>query len=72
MDLRLGGLLVPFIGIKVIDLLLTVAVWCEVYHEWITSGIIDISLLLLITGGVYPLLTTALGQWCFPGRPTVH
>lgn len=24
--------------------------------------------LLLLTGGVYPLLTTALGQWCFPGR----
>lgn len=22
--------------------------------------------LLLITGGVYPLLTTALGQWWFP------
>ncbi|EEC8397695.1 TPA: K(+)-transporting ATPase subunit C [Escherichia coli] len=22
--------------------------------------------LLLITGGVYPLLTTVLGQWCFP------
>ncbi|EBJ6360276.1 potassium-transporting ATPase subunit KdpC, partial [Salmonella enterica] len=22
--------------------------------------------LLLLTGGVYPLLTTALGQWWFP------
>lgn len=22
--------------------------------------------LMLITGGVYPLLTTALGQWWFP------
>lgn len=25
--------------------------------------------LLLLTGGVYPLLTTALGQWWFPGKP---
>ncbi len=24
--------------------------------------------LLLITGGVYPLLTTLLGQWWFPRR----
>lgn len=28
--------------------------------------------LLLITGGVYPLLTTVLGQWWFPGRPMVR
>ncbi len=72
MDLRSGWLLVPFIGIKIIDLLLTVCGWCEVYHAWITSGVIDIYLSVLITGGVYPLLTTALGQWWFPGRPTVR
>lgn len=28
--------------------------------------------LMLITGGVYPLLTTALGQWWFPTRLTVR
>lgn len=28
--------------------------------------------LLLITGGVYPLLTTVLGNGGFPGRPMVR
>ena len=28
--------------------------------------------LLLITGGVYPLLTTGWGNGGFPGRPTVR
>ncbi len=72
MDLWSGWALVPFIGIKVIDLLLTVCGLGEVYHAWITSGIIDIYLSVIITGGVYPLLTTALGQWWFPCRPTVR
>ncbi len=50
----LGGLLVPFIGIKVIDLLLTVCGRCEVYHGGLRPALSTFIFLLLITGGVYP------------------
>lgn len=37
----LGGLVVPFIGIKVIDVLLTLLVWHEVYDDRFTSCFFD-------------------------------
>ncbi len=62
----LGGLLVPFIGIKSLILLLTV---CGLVNEFTMVDYVrhyrPFLFLLLITGGVYPLLTTALGQWWF-------
>ncbi|SUH04566.1 potassium-transporting ATPase subunit C [Salmonella enterica subsp. enterica] len=63
----LGGLVVPFIGIKVIDVLLTPAgsgVRCMMIG--LRPAFSTMLFLLLLTGGVYPLLTTALGQWWFP------
>ncbi|MFP1528050.1 potassium-transporting ATPase subunit C [Escherichia coli] len=36
------------------------------YHASLRPALSTFIFLLLITGGVYPLLTTALGRWWFP------
>lgn len=67
MDLRLGGLVVPFIGIKAIDLLLTLFEAGLKVNQMtmLRPAILLFILLSLITGGLYPLVTYALGQWWF-------
>ena len=63
-----GGLVVPFIGIKAIDLLLTLSGWCKERNESVTSG-------YSIVSAAYPAdrrgLSAAdhrLAQWWFPSQ----
>ena len=68
----LGGLIVPFIGIKVIDLLLGATVTrlrsCATMTSILRPALVLFALLSVLVGIVYPLLVTGIAQAVFPAQ----
>ena len=63
----LGGIVVPFIGIKAIDLIVTAFGWLkEAVMQHIRPAILMILVMTLVTGLFYPLAFTALAGAVFP------
>ena len=65
----LGGLIVPVCGIKIDESAVNpVWLWFEdiVMTQLRPAIMMLLVILMLVTGGLYPVVTTLLGRWWFP------
>ena len=67
----LGGIIVPFIGIKIIDVIITMLLRSGMrkhHRQNLITAVLMTVVTTLLLGIVYPLVVTGLAKCCFPGQ----